>query len=148
MSRAACFSTTSGSVTCGTSRPGFRIRSRRWRRACEFLLVFDCGYFSENETFLVTDWFNHTPKEVLAKNFGVAESAFETFPTDIGHSRYMFAGDVPPAMADDAPRYPGEQPPRSFTRHMHAQEPTKTPGGRCESPTRGTSRSPSGSRRR
>jgi oxalate decarboxylase len=95
----------------------------------EFLLVFDSGDFSENETFLITDWFNHTPREVLAKNFGVPESAFENLPTDIGHTRYMFAGDVPPAMADDAPAYPGEQPPRSFTWHMHAQEPTKTPGG-------------------
>ena len=37
----------------------------------EFLLVFDSGDFSENETFLITDWFNHTPRDVLAKNFGV-----------------------------------------------------------------------------
>ncbi len=95
----------------------------------EFLLVFDSGDFSENETFLITDWFNHTPREMLAKNFGISESAFENLPTDIAHTRYMFAGDVPPAMADDAPAYPGEQTPKSFTWHMHAQEPTKTPGG-------------------
>ncbi|MEA2224231.1 MAG: oxalate decarboxylase, partial [Solirubrobacteraceae bacterium] len=37
---------------------------------CEFLLVFDDGDFSENETFLITDWFAHTPPEVLAQNFG------------------------------------------------------------------------------
>ena len=95
----------------------------------EFLIVFDSGDFSENETFLITDWFNHTPREVLAKNFGVAESAFDALPTDIGHSRYMFAGDVPPALVDDAPPYPAAQPPLSYTWHMHAQEPTKTPGG-------------------
>jgi oxalate decarboxylase len=95
----------------------------------EFVLVFDSGDFSENETFLITDWFNHTPREVLAKNFGVPESAFENLPTDIGHTRYMFAADVPPAMGDDAPPYPASQPPQSFTWHMHAQEPTKTPGG-------------------
>jgi oxalate decarboxylase len=95
----------------------------------EFLLVFDSGDFSENETFLITDWFNHVPREVLAKNFGVKESAFDNLPTDIGHTRYMFAGDVPPALTDDAPPYPATQPPRSFTWHMHAQEPTKTPGG-------------------
>jgi oxalate decarboxylase len=40
---------------------------------CEFLLVFDDGNFSEDSTFLITDWFNHTPKEVLAKNFGVSD---------------------------------------------------------------------------
>ena len=94
----------------------------------EFLLVFDSGDFSENETFLITDWFNHTPRDVLAKNFGVPESAFENLPSDIGHTRYMFAGAVPPAMADDAPPYPATQPPQSYTWHMHAQEPTKTPG--------------------
>jgi oxalate decarboxylase len=95
----------------------------------EFLLVFDSGDFSENETFLITDWFNHIPREVLAKNFGVAESAFDNLPTDIAHTRYMFAGDVPPALDDDAPPYPATQPPRSYTWHMHAQEPIKTPGG-------------------
>jgi oxalate decarboxylase len=95
----------------------------------EFLLVFDSGDFSENETFLITDWFNHTPRDVLAKNFGVSESTFDALPTDIGHTRYMFAGDVPPALSDDAPAYPGKQPPLSYTWHMHAQEPTKTPGG-------------------
>jgi hypothetical protein len=30
------------------------------RQDCEFLLVFDDGDFSENETFLVTDWFQTT----------------------------------------------------------------------------------------
>jgi oxalate decarboxylase len=96
----------------------------------EFLLAFDGGDFSENETFLITDWFNHTPREVLAKNFGVPESAFDVLPTDIGHTRYMFAGEVPPAkMADDAPPSPATQPPRSYTWRMHEQEPIKAPGG-------------------
>jgi oxalate decarboxylase len=99
-------------------------------RGAEFLLVFDDGAFSENETFLITDWLNHTPREVLAKNFGVAESAFDALPTDIGHSRYMFTGDLPPTLVDDAPPSPATEPPISYTWHMHAQEPTKTPGGR------------------
>ena len=96
----------------------------------EFLLVFDSGDFSENETFLITDWFNHTPGDALAKNFGVSGSAFEDLPTDIAHTRYMFAGQVPPALSDDAPPYPATEPPRAYTWHMHAQEPTKAPGGR------------------
>ena len=96
----------------------------------EFLLVFDSGDFSENETFLITDWFNHTPREVLAKNFAVSESAFDNLPTDIAHTRYMFAGQVPPALSDDAPPYPATEPPRAYTWRMHAQEPTKAPGGR------------------
>jgi oxalate decarboxylase len=47
---------------------------------CQFLLVFDDGNFNEFETFLLTDWLTHTPKEVLAKNFGVSESTFDKLP--------------------------------------------------------------------
>ena len=43
---------------------------------CEFLLVFDDGAFSEDNTFLLSDWFVHTPPEVLAKNFGVPAASF------------------------------------------------------------------------
>ena len=96
----------------------------------EFLLAFDNGDFSENETFLISDWFEHTPREVLAKNFGVEESAFDSLPTDIGHSRYIFAGEVPPSSkAEDAPPASTMQPPESYTWHMLAQEPIRTPGG-------------------
>jgi oxalate decarboxylase len=96
----------------------------------EFLLVFDNGAFSENETFLICDWFDHTPRDVLATNFGCDQSAFDVLPTDIAHTRYIFAGEVPPAMVDDAPPYPAVQPPLSYTWHMLAQEPIKVPGGR------------------
>jgi oxalate decarboxylase len=47
---------------------------------CQFLLVFDDGNFNEFETFLLTDWLTHTPKEVLAKNFGVSEETFDKVP--------------------------------------------------------------------
>jgi oxalate decarboxylase len=94
----------------------------------EFLLAFDSGDFSENETFLITDWFAHTPAEVLTKNFRVEASAFDALPTDIGHTRYMFAGDVPPSRLDDAPEAVKE-PPLSYTWHMMGQEPIKAPGG-------------------
>jgi oxalate decarboxylase len=47
---------------------------------CRFLLVFDDGDFNEFETFLITDWLSHTPKEVLGKNFNVPESTFEKVP--------------------------------------------------------------------
>lgn len=91
--------------------------------------MFDDGSFSENETFLITDWMNHTPRDVLAKNFGVAAEVFANLPTDIDHTRYMFAGEVPPDLSEDAPRPPVTQPPRSYTWHMHAQEPTMARGG-------------------
>jgi oxalate decarboxylase len=94
---------------------------------CEFLLVFDDGNFSEDSTFLITDWFNHTPKEVLAKNFGVAASEFADLPRDIDHTRYMFPVPVPGALSSD--RVPNPAGQRSFSYRLLAQEPVKTSGG-------------------
>ncbi len=96
---------------------------------CEFLLVFDDGNFSENETFLLTDWCKHTPREVLAQNFGVSASAFDNLPTDPNSQRYMFAGTVPPPLAQDAVRAPAGTVPQSISHHMLAQEPIKVAGG-------------------
>ena len=61
--------------------------------------MFDDGNFSENETFLLTDWFAHTPRDVLAKNFGVPESAFANLPTDVENKRYIFESAVPGPIA-------------------------------------------------
>jgi oxalate decarboxylase len=47
---------------------------------CEFVICFDDGDASEFNTLLVTDWFAHTPPEVLAKNFGVPAAAFSKIP--------------------------------------------------------------------
>lgn len=94
---------------------------------CEFLLVFDDGAFSEDATFLITDWFAHTPKEVLAKNFGVSESDFADLPTDVDRTRYIFQGEVPPALSEDKTSNPYGQ--RSFSYHFSTQQPVKTSGG-------------------
>jgi oxalate decarboxylase len=58
-----------------------------------FILIFDNGYFSEFGTFSITDWLGHTPKALLAKNFGIPESAFDGFPKD---EVYFARGAVPP----------------------------------------------------
>lgn len=47
----------------------------------EFLLVFDDGSFSEDNTFLASEVFAHNPKEVLSKNFGgLPLSAWDNIP--------------------------------------------------------------------
>jgi oxalate decarboxylase len=96
---------------------------------CEFLLVFDDGRFSENETFLLTDWFRRTPRDVLAKNFGVPESAFADIPIDVDRDRYLFAAPVPPALDVDRVESPAGAVPESFSHHMLAQEPIRAAGG-------------------
>ena len=95
----------------------------------EFLLVFDDGNFSENETFLISDWFAHTPRDVLAKNFGVPESAFDNLPTDVEHTRYIFDGKVPPPIAADAVRSPAGSVPVPYSYRLSAQKPVKVAGG-------------------
>ena len=54
---------------------------------CEFLLVFDDGHFSEYETFLISEWVARTPKDVLAKNMNVSESALAHIPKE---EQYIF----------------------------------------------------------
>jgi len=88
---------------------------------CEFLLVFDDGNFSENETFLISDWFAHTPLEVLAKNFGVPESAFANIPTDVDNTRYIFAGKVPGPLASDKMQSPNGSIPQKYSYRMLSQ---------------------------
>ena len=96
---------------------------------CEFLLVFDNGSFSENETFLIADLFKHTPRDVLAKNFGVPEAAFANIPIDVEHERYIFSGKVPGPLAADVVQSGAGIVPQTFSHHMMAQEPIMAPGG-------------------
>src|SRR5438105_341784 len=92
---------------------------------CEFLLVFDDGNFSEEETFLLSDWMAHTPKEVLAKNFGVPASAFDRIPEK---DLWIFQAPVPGSLAAD--RVAGAGPvPLTYSHHMLAQEPIRMKGG-------------------
>ncbi len=68
---------------------------------CEFILIFDNGYFSEFGTFSITDWIGHVPPEVLAKNFAVPAATFANFPKK---EVYLVKGPVPPPLpADPAP---------------------------------------------
>jgi oxalate decarboxylase len=93
---------------------------------CEFLLVFDDGDFDEDNTFLLSDWFKHTPSEVLGKNFGVSESAFDHVPDP--SELYIFASAVPGPLASD--KMAGSKPvPQTFSHRMLAQEPIKTKSG-------------------
>jgi oxalate decarboxylase len=92
----------------------------------EFLLVFDDGMFSENGTFLMSDFFAHTPKSVLAKNFGWTMEQLDNLP---GKEKYIFPGEVPPALESDLVVSPTGDVPRTFKHRMHAQAPQRFSGG-------------------
>jgi oxalate decarboxylase len=63
-----------------------------------FLLVFNDGNFNEFQTFLLTDWMHHTPKEVLAKNFDVPESTFEKVPP---RELFIFSRPMPRPLEEE-----------------------------------------------
>src|ERR1700681_4901124 len=93
---------------------------------CEFLLVFDDGYFDEDDTFLLSDWFKHIPNEVLSKNFGVSGSSFDHLPSP--SERYIFAAAVPGPLGSD--KIAGTIPVSpTFSHKMMAQQPIKTKSG-------------------
>ena len=68
---------------------------------CEFLLVFDDGDFSEEDTTLISDWLVHTPKEVLAKNWGISEKALQPVGELPKAGKFIFQAPVPGSLADD-----------------------------------------------
>lgn len=93
---------------------------------CEFLLVFDDGAFSENNTFLISDWFRHTPKEILAKNFQAPASAFDNIPAEL----YIFQAKVPPPLQQDIPSDPNGRTPKPFTfKNMYKADAKTFKGG-------------------
>ena len=93
---------------------------------CEFLLVFDDGEFDEDNTFLLSDWFKHTPNEVLSKNFGVSGSSFAQVPDP--SELYIFAAPVPgPLESDKIAGAVAVSP--GLSHKMLAQQPTKTKSG-------------------
>lgn len=51
----------------------------------------------------VTDWFAHTPKEVLSANFGVPESAFSAIPPD---QLYIYKSTIPGPLQTQAVESP------------------------------------------
>lgn len=55
----------------------------------EFLLIFDDGNFSEDSTFLLNEWIEHTPKAVVAENFRLPPEIFENIHEK---DKYIFQG--------------------------------------------------------
>lgn len=94
---------------------------------CHFILIFDNGYFSEYGTFSISDWLGHVPRPLLAKNFGLPESAFDGFPSG---EVYFARGPVPPA--EPTPPLQGwKQPPLTHKYELLKRPPHRVfKGGR------------------
>jgi oxalate decarboxylase family bicupin protein len=93
----------------------------------EFLLIFDDGHFSEESTFILSDWLAHTPKSVLSKNFHLPPEIFAHIPPS---ERYIFQGTQPGSIDDEYPRGKHVNPSKlNFTHRMLLQTPKNTTGG-------------------
>ncbi|MEC0245602.1 oxalate decarboxylase family bicupin [Paenibacillus chitinolyticus] len=106
--------------------PGIPHSIQGLAEGCEFLLVFDEGTFSDLNTLSISDWFAHTPPDVLAANFEVDESAFENAPSG---QVYIFQDKVPGSLASQEIESPYGSVPQSFKHRLLAQTPEVMPGG-------------------
>jgi oxalate decarboxylase len=93
---------------------------------CEFLLAFTSGQFSEDSTFAITDMFAHMPKDVLAKNFGVAQNTFDHIPEK---ERFIFQASMPPPLQQDAVQDPQGGVPRNMKFELAKLAPQDFRGG-------------------
>jgi oxalate decarboxylase len=97
---------------------------------CEFLLVFDQGDFFEDGTFLLSETIAHTPRNVLAKNFGLDKQVIDKIVKR--ESLYIFPADLPLSLARDKAAIGGQRVASSlqYTFKMSEMAPTRTtPGG-------------------
>lgn len=96
---------------------------------CEFLLVFDDGSFSEDNTFLISEIMAHNPLAVLSKNLDVPVSAFKDLPPG---ELFIFNGTTPPKdiekqnITGSAGSIPKAQ---SYSYHWSQQAAYEVPGG-------------------
>ena len=94
----------------------------------EFLLVFDSGSFSEENTFLATELFLRTPKSVLAKNLKTDVSSLSNIPQE---QLYIFDGTPAPSnlSAQNITGPAGSISTNQYTYHFSQQQPYVVDGG-------------------
>ena len=95
---------------------------------CEFVICFDDGHANEFNTLLVSDWFAHTPPEVLAKNFAVPAESFAKIPLN---NLWIFQGTLPGDLAADraAVSRNAAAPPHPFVFPLGSSRPVRESSG-------------------
>lgn len=96
-------------------------------KGCEFLLVFSEPDFSENNTFLLSDWLSHVPKDIVAANLKKSVGEIESFPP---HQKYIFKANVPGPINEVIPANSNGNVPSPFTFHMKDAKVIESEAGR------------------
>jgi oxalate decarboxylase len=95
----------------------------------EFILAFDNGRQTEYNTLLLSDWFAHTPPDILAQNFNVPADTFSKIPL---RQLYIFPGQMPGPLAEEQAQAQGSmgKMPNPSTFALSSMPPVrKTAGG-------------------
>jgi oxalate decarboxylase len=94
---------------------------------CEFLLVFDQGNFSEDNTFLLSEFLAHTPPEIIQKNMGWSRQEWDQLPPT---QLYIFEAELPDSLEADK-RFLGSnlETTNKYTFKMSKMPPTTTNTG-------------------
>ena len=94
---------------------------------CEFLLVFDQGNFSEDDTFLLSEFLAHTPPDVVQKNMGWSRQEWDQLPAN---ELYIFPSQLPGPLEDDK-RFLGKylETNNKYTFKASSMAPTKKTAG-------------------
>jgi oxalate decarboxylase len=96
---------------------------------CQFLLVFNEGLFSEDNTFLLSEFVAHTPPEVLMKNSRLSLADIARLPKE---QLYIFPSEMPKSLTADRASIGGAavQAQQQYTFKMGSMNPTvKSAGG-------------------
>jgi oxalate decarboxylase len=94
---------------------------------CEFLLVFDQGNFSEDDTFLLSELLAHVPPEIVRKNMGWTRQEWDQLPQT---QLYIFPAELPGPLEDDK-KFLGKnlETGNEYTFKMSAMQPTVSNAG-------------------
>lgn len=93
---------------------------------CEFLMLFDKGEYSENNTFSITELFSHLPMDVLSANFGCPESTFMDIPKK---EVYICDGGDPGTLKSQTVISPYGTVPNTYKHELINVEPIVSSGG-------------------
>lgn len=93
---------------------------------CEFLMIFDKGSYSEDNTFSISELFSHMPLDVLSANFGCDEKEFANIPTK---EVYIVDGGDPGTIESQTVTSPYGEVPNTYKHELIHVEPIVSDGG-------------------
>lgn len=93
---------------------------------CEFLMLFDKGMYSEDNTFAISELFSHIPMDVLSANFGTPEETFKDIPKV---EVYITDGGDPGPIESQTVESPYGTVPNTFKHELINIEPIVCDGG-------------------